>query len=59
MVALGDFNDAVYVRQLWDVHLKSTCGLAETMMMLRILVALSRSGLIGRVPCKSPAAWSW
>jgi len=26
MVALGDFNDAVYVRQLWDVHLKSTCG---------------------------------
>ncbi len=29
MVALGDFNDAVYVRQLWDVHLKSTCGLGR------------------------------
>ena len=28
MVALGDFNDAVYVRQLWDVHLKSTCVLS-------------------------------
>ena len=26
MVALGDFNDASYVRQLWDVHLRSTCA---------------------------------
>ncbi len=26
MVALGDFNDAAYVRQLWDVHLKSRCA---------------------------------
>ena len=30
MVALGDFNDAFYVRQLWDVHLKSTCGPGRT-----------------------------
>ena len=30
MVALGDFNDAAYVRQLWDVHLKSTCALVRT-----------------------------
>ena len=26
MVALGDFNDAAYVRQLWDVHLNSRCA---------------------------------